>query len=101
MIFYKEYHMGKIASFVNVMAFAIVLSGCANMQPAIHAFEARALDSLHTTNDNIIRVWETAACGTPLSAVIRNPRVVPALTALCLPGSKADPSDMLARVPTQ
>jgi hypothetical protein len=62
------------------------LSGCATQQAAINAGEAAALVSIKAADDNAIRLWTVEACGTPLSAAIRNPQVIPALRVLCLPG---------------
>jgi len=71
----------KIIAIVAVIA----LSGCAAQQQVLNAAEASALVSIKAANDNAIRVWTAAACGTPLSAIIRNPQVIPALRVLCLP----------------
>lgn len=75
---------------------ALALTGCASWQQAINGYEAAGLTTIQSANDNAIHVWTAAACGTPLSAVIRNPQVIPALQALCLPaGAAASPTAML------
>jgi hypothetical protein len=80
--------------------FALYLSGCANVQQAINAGEASAIVSIRAAEDNNIRLWATNACGTPFSAAIRNPQIVPALRALCLPaGADSSPVTLLDGVP--
>jgi uncharacterized protein YceK len=83
--------------------FALVimqLSGCTTVaQQAITGYEAAALKSVEAADDNAIRVWATAACGTPYSAAIRNTQIVPALKALCLPaGATSSPVTLLDTV---
>ena len=77
----------------------VVLTGCANVQQAIGAAEASAVVSVRAAEDNNIKVWAANACGTPFSAAIRNPQIVPALRALCLPaGDQASPVMLLDAV---
>ena len=72
------------------------LTGCAAQQAAIKGYENAALVGLRAAEDNNIAVWTVDACGTALSAAIRNPQIVPALRALCFPGGNAsDPSLLL------
>lgn len=78
------------------LAALLALAGCANVQQAINGYEAAALVSIKAAEDNNIRLWSANACGTPLSAAIRNPQIVPALRALCLPaGADSNPAALL------
>lgn len=61
------------------------LSGCASYQQALNGFESASLVSIKSADDNVINLWSTAACATPLSAIIRNPQIIPALDMLCIP----------------
>lgn len=76
------------------------LSGCAGFQQALTGYEASAYAGAKASNDNIIQVWKVAACATPFSAAVRNPEIIPALKALCVPaGAAANPSALLDAVP--
>jgi hypothetical protein len=74
---------------------ALALSGCASFQQGVGAFGVAAVDSAKTANDQAIFVWSTAACATPISAALRNPQVIPALRALCIPATEATPATLL------
>jgi hypothetical protein len=81
-----------------LLAIAVLaLCGCTTTaQTALTGYEATALKGIQASNDNLVQVWKTAACGTPLSAILRNPEVIPALKALCLPGGDAaNPTGLL------
>ncbi len=79
-----------------IAAIAVYLSGCANIQQAAHSYGSAAIASIRAAEDDNIALWTANACGTPLSAAIRNPQVIPALRALCLPGgAAANPMEML------
>jgi hypothetical protein len=63
---------------------AVALSGCLP-QAAIQGYEAAAINTLRAAEDHNIILWTANVCGTPLSAMIRHPEIVPAIKALCLP----------------
>ena len=67
----------------------ISLSGCASVQQAVHGYGAAAIVAIRNAEDSNIAFWKVNACGTPLSAAIRHPEIIPALRALCLPGGAA------------
>lgn len=72
------------------------LSGCASFSQGYSAAAAVAIKDAQLAEDNNIKSWATVACGTPLSAIVRNsqtiPGFVPALKSLCLPaGSSSQP----------
>jgi hypothetical protein len=80
----------------------LALAGCASFQPTINGVENAALTNVRAAEDNNIRVWTTDACGTPYSAAIRNPQIVPALMALCLPnGDATNPANLLNGIPNK
>ncbi len=82
----------KIASVLLL----VLLTGCANVQPAINGFEAAALTTLRNAEDNNIRLWALNACATPFSALTRHPELVPTIKALCIPaGAASNPYDLL------
>ena len=77
-------------------AVALSLSGCAGIQQSIHGYGSAAIASIKAAEDDNIALWTVNACGTPLSAAIRNPQIIPALRVLCLPGgSAANPAVIL------
>jgi hypothetical protein len=78
-----------------ILALAASLSACASFQQGVSAVGVAAVDSAKTANDQAIYVWSTAACATPISAALRNPQVIPALRALCVPASETAPSSLL------
>lgn len=83
-----------------ILAIAASLAGCAGFQQALTGYESAAYAGAKASNDNIIAVWSVAACATPLSAAVRNPQIIPALKALCLPaGAAASPTTLLDAVP--
>ena len=68
---------------------ALAMSGCASVQQAVHGYGAAAIVAIRNAEDSNIAIWKVNACGTPLSAAIRHPEIIPALRALCLPGGMA------------
>ena len=84
---------------MKIITFAVAsifLSGCSGVQQSIHGYGSAAIASIKEAEDDNISLWTAAACGTPLSAAIRNPQVIPALRALCLPvWSAANPAGIL------
>ena len=91
---------GEVMKHAMILAaLGLMLTGCATQQAAINAAEAAALVSIKAADDNAIRLWTVAACGTPLSAAIRNPEIIPALKVLCLPaGAASSPITLLDAV---
>lgn len=81
---------------------ALALAGCTTVaQQALVGAESAAVTSAKAVHDNEIFLWTTAACATPYSAAIRNPSIIPALKALCLPsGAQAAPATMFDGVPS-
>lgn len=74
---------------------ALAVAGCASTQQVIGGYEAAAVKSIKMAEDNNIQFWTTNVCGTPYSAVLRHPEIIPAMKALCLPGGTAsDPSTL-------
>lgn len=67
----------------------VLLTGCASFSQAYSGYQQSAIAGLQMANDNVISTWTATACATPLSAVYRNPQVIPALKALCMPGGAA------------
>ncbi len=77
-------------------AVAVSLSGCAGIQQVAHGYGSAAIASIRAAEDDNIALWTVNACGTPLSAAIRHPQIIPALRALCLPGgSLSNPTGLL------
>jgi hypothetical protein len=68
------------------LALVVGLTGCAGMQHVFDAGASVTAAALRDAEDSNIRLWTFNACATPLSAAIRNPQIIPALRALCLPG---------------
>jgi hypothetical protein len=86
----------KCLTLLAIAAGTAVLSGCAGLQQVVDAGTASAAVSLRAAEDSNIRLWTFNACATPLSATIRNPHIIPALRALCLPdGGSANPGLLL------
>lgn len=78
---------------------ALAISGCASVQQAVHGYGAAAIVAIRAAEDDNIALWTANACGTPISAAIRNPQIIPALRALCLPGgAAASPAGLLDAV---
>ncbi len=88
--------MGRISRKRLIILPLLFLSGCASYQSAINAYETTAIKDIQAAEDNNIALWSANACGTPLSAAIRHPNIVPALKALCLPaGMESSPAILL------
>jgi hypothetical protein len=80
---------------------SVSLTGCASLNQAYSAYGASSLVGVQGAEDNVIKTWTVAACSTPLDAAIRNPQIVPALQALCIPGgSQSSPASLLTKIPT-
>lgn len=85
---------------ILILGAALALSGCAGFQQALTGYESAAYVSAKASNDNLIQVWKVAACATPFSAAVRNPDIIPALKALCVPaGAASSPITLLDAVP--
>jgi uncharacterized lipoprotein YajG len=84
-----------------IIACAMLLTGCASFQQALGGYESAAAMSLDASNDNVVKVWRYQACSTPISAVIRNPDIVPAIKALCMPSGAASPITLLDAAQTK
>lgn len=77
----------------------MALAGCSTVMTG---YEATAVKAVKAADDNQIMLWTVAACATPYSAAIRNPQVIPALKALCLPnGADAAPATMFDGAPAK
>lgn len=77
--------MKKTILIVSLLALTIAVSGCASVQQAVDAYGAAAITGAQATNDTLIKANIVALCATPVSALVRNPQLVPAVRALCLP----------------
>lgn len=82
-----------------IVAIGAALTGCAGYQQVLSGYETSAIKGIQAADDNTIRVWSAAACGTPYSAAIRNPQVIPALKVLCLPAGADSSPALLFEVP--
>lgn len=81
---------------ICILTAAFLLSGCASFQQAVDGGLAAGVVAVKAAEDTNIRIWTANACGTPLSAAIRHPEIVPALRALCLPaGAQSSPVILL------
>lgn len=81
---------------LRVLLPVVLLSGCASANQVYSGFGASALVAVQGAEDNNIKTWVVDACGTPYSAVIRNPQIAPALITLCLPaGKQVSAADLL------
>lgn len=78
-----------------MLAVALALTGCGSLINAVNAYGSVAVDNGRAANDTLIAGWTTTACATPISAALRNPQVIPALRALCMPVATVAPVDLL------
>lgn len=78
-----------------LVAVTMVMAGCASVQQAVDAYGTTAIASAKHANDSLIVAWSTAACATPVSAALRNPHIIPALKALCVPAASDTPPSSL------
>ena len=82
-----------------IAALSVFVTGCASQQAALIGYERAALVTVRAAEDNNIELWTINACGTPYSAAIRNPQIIAALKALCLPeGQQNAPVSLLDAV---
>ncbi len=82
-----------------IMALALIFAGCGTMQPIINGAAATVVTNIKSAEDANISLWKLNVCGTPYSAIIRHPEIVPAVRALCLPnGDQANPATLLNEV---
>jgi len=79
----------------------ITLAGCGSLNQVVSAYGAAAVESAKGANDNLIAGWTTTACATPISAALRNPHIIQALRALCLPATEVSPSFLLDQMESQ
>lgn len=92
---FRLFLIGAVCLFVS-----IIMSGCASFQQAVNGYESAAVVNVKAAEDNNIRTWLYDACGTPFSAAIRHPEIVPGLKALCLPnGADTSPSSLFDNIP--
>ena len=77
----------------------VALTGCASLNQAYSAFGTSDLVSAQGAEDNVLATFKVGLCGTPYSAIVRHPEVVPGIEALCLPGGQAtNPAALLTAV---
>lgn len=79
---------------ILILAMA-ALSGCASLNTAVNAYGTVAVDNAKAANDTAISAWMVAGCAMPLSAIMRNPHIIPALRAICMPQVESVPSELL------
>lgn len=77
--------MKKTILILSLLALAASVSGCASVQQAVDAYGAAAITGAQATNDTLIKANIVALCAVPVSALVRNPQLVPAVRTLCLP----------------
>ena len=81
---------------IACVAVCLFVSGCANVQQVVDGYSAAAMVSIQAAENANINLWKANACGTPLSAAIRHPEIIPALKALCIPtGDQSNPATLL------
>lgn len=78
-----------------VLAAAALLTGCGTAIQAMNAYGGAAISSTQQVNDSYAKAWAVAGCGISIGAAYRNPEVIPALKALCMPGGDTAPSTLL------
>lgn len=81
---------------ILILAAAAALSGCASLNTAVNAYGTVAVDNAKAANDTAISAWMVAGCAMPLSAIMRNPHIIPALRAICMPQTDIVPSELLS-----
>ena len=76
----------------------LALSGCSAVtQQAITGYESAALVGIKSADDNAIIIWQTMACGTPYSAILRHPDLWDVMPKLCAAGARENtPSSILS-----
>lgn len=77
----------------------VLLSGCASQLQFVGAAQKASAVSLRAAEDLNLERLVFMLCGTPLSAAIRNPQLIPGLRNLCLPGGGASSPVLLLDVP--
>ncbi len=81
---------------MGALCVAVSMTGCASVTQAAGAYEASAVTAVKNAEDLHITTWTATVCGTPFSATIRHPEIIPAIKALCLPGGQAsNPANLL------
>lgn len=86
----------------KVLAMAVaawLCGGCASFQQSVTAVGASAVVSVQLADDNALKALTIGLCATPFSAAVRNPQIVPALKALCLPSGSVTPATVLDSIP--
>jgi hypothetical protein len=74
----------------------LALTGCASLNSAVNAYGTVMVDNARAANDTAIQAWSVTGCALPYSAILRNPQIIPAIRALCLPQSGAIPAELLS-----
>lgn len=73
-----------------IVLLALMMFGCAGFQQAVNGYEAAGAVAVRAADDNAIQIWSVAGCAFPLSAILRNPGIIPAIKALCTPSTLLD-----------
>lgn len=82
-----------------ILCAPMLLMACASFQQAVSGYNASAVVTVQTTDDNAIKIWTEAACATPVGAVIRHPEIVAGVKAICLPGGSTNAGTLLDAIP--
>ena len=81
---------------VLILLLVLAITGCGSLQPMINGAATVAVTNIKAAEDSNIAFWKLNVCGTPYSAILRHPEIVPAIRALCLPnGDQANPATLL------
>lgn len=68
------------------LVMASAMTGCATQLQAVSAAQSSSAVALRAAEDIHLKRVAFELCATPVSAAIRNPQVIPAIRAMCLPG---------------
>jgi fructose-specific component phosphotransferase system IIB-like protein len=83
---------------ISVLLAAALSTGCASVSQAVDAYGAAVITGAKATNDSLIAANKVALCGTPVSALVRHPELVPAVRSLCLASSDTTTGGLLDAV---
>lgn len=78
-----------------ILLSALSLTGCAGLNQAIQAYGAVAVTNAKAANDTLIDGYKVGICALPFSAIQRNPEIIPAVRALCVPSGNSNAAELL------
>lgn len=87
--------MKKLITILAALSLTGCMTGCAGLNQAVQAYGSIAVTNAKAANDTLIDGYKIGVCALPLSAILRNPEIIPAVRSLCVAPSDKNAAELL------